>query len=62
MKKLIMYCLCLHDNFFKNLKKIHYKPVGLGSNYFLGDHLRDNVGKNISFKNKLFHKLLRNSE
>jgi len=54
MKKLIMYCLCLHDNFFKILKKIHYKPVGLGSNYFLGDHLRDNVGKNISFKNKYY--------
>ena len=49
-----MYCLCLHDNFFKILKKIHYKPVGLGSNYFLGDHLKDNVGKNISFKNKYY--------
>jgi multisubunit Na+/H+ antiporter MnhB subunit len=49
-----MYCLCLQDNFFKNLKIIHYKPVGLGSNFFLGDYLRDDLGKNISFKNNYY--------
>ena len=58
MKKLIIYCLCLKDNFFKNLKIINYKPVGLGSNDFLGDHLKDNTGKNISFKNKYIIKTI----
>jgi len=54
MKKLTMYCLCLHDNFFDNLRAIKYKPVGLGSNQFLGNYLRDDIGKNISFKNKYY--------
>lgn len=54
MNKLKMYCLCLHDNFFKTLSRINYVPVGLGSNYFSGYHLTDDSGKNISFKNKYY--------
>lgn len=54
MNKLKMYCLCLHDNFFKTLNNINYVPVGLGSNHFSGYHLTDDTGKNISSRNKYY--------
>lgn len=49
-----MFCLSLHDSHLSNLKKINYIPVGLGENFFSDNWLRDNVGKNISNKNKYY--------
>ena len=54
MKNLSMFCLSLHDSHLSNLKKINYIPVGLGENFFSDNWLRDNVGKNISNKNKYY--------
>jgi hypothetical protein len=47
-----MFCLSLHPEHLNNLKKINYIPVGLGEKVFSNEWLRDNIGENISFKNK----------
>ena len=52
MKKLKMFCLCLNNQHLKQIKKLHYVPVGLGNENFSSEFLRDNTKKNISFKNK----------
>ena len=54
MKNFDMFCLSLYENNLNNLKKINYIPVGLGNNYFSSDWLRDNIGQNISSKNKYY--------
>ena len=56
MKKnmLTIFCLCLHNNFFNQLKKLKYIPVGLGNNFFNSKFLRDNTKNNISKKNKYY--------
>ena len=52
MKKNILniFCLCLHNNFINQLKKLKYIPVGLGDNFFYSKFLRDNTKNNISKK------------
>jgi len=52
MKKLKMYCLCLHNKHFQAVKKLGYIPVGLGKEVFSENWLRDNYGENISKKNE----------
>ena len=49
-----MYCLCLHDKVLPIMKKLNYIPVGLGSNYFSNEWIRDNTLQNISTKNKYY--------
>ncbi len=51
MQNAKMYCLCLHNNTLPIIKKLGYVPVGLGSNKFSEEWLRDNTGENISNKN-----------
>jgi hypothetical protein len=54
MKNISMFCLSLHPEHLDNLKKINYIPVGLGSNNFNSEWLRDNTKINISHKNKYY--------
>ena len=54
MKDLSMFCLSLYPEHLNNLKKINYKPVGLGVNNFNNEWIRDNTGQNISNKNKYY--------
>ena len=56
MKKNILhiFCLCLHNNFINQLKKLKYIPVGLGDNFFNSKFLRDNTKNNISKKNRYY--------
>lgn len=54
MNNLKMFCLSLYDEHLENLKKINYIPVGLGSEYFRKEWLKDNTGENISHKNKFY--------
>ena len=35
MKNLKIYCMCLEDHHFDNVKALGYIPVGLGKNNFL---------------------------
>ena len=49
-----MYCMCLNDHLLENVKKLNYFPVGLGSNTFSDEWMRDNTGKNISKKNRYY--------
>ena len=52
MDNLKTYCLCIHDELLEKVKKLNYIPVGLGEGNFKKGWLRDNTGKNISYKNK----------
>jgi len=54
MTKLKMYCMCLYNNHLNNVKKLNYLPVGLGTNKFNNEWIRDNIGDNISSKNKYY--------
>ena len=54
MTKLKMYCMCLYNNHLNNVKKLNYLPVGLGTNKFNNEWIRDNIGNNISLKNKYY--------
>jgi len=56
MKKnlLTIFCLCLHNNFINQMKRLKYIPVGLGDKFFNREFLRDNSKKNISKKNKFY--------
>jgi hypothetical protein len=54
MKNFSMFCLSLYPNHLNNLKKINYIPVGLGTNNFSNEWLKDNFGNNISTKNKYY--------
>ena len=42
----------MKSNHLKFIKEINYIPVGLGSDEFSKDWIRDNTGDNISEKNK----------
>ena len=46
--------MCLDDFLLKDIKKLNYIPVGLGSNNFSSDWLTDKSGDNISSKNKYY--------
>ena len=52
MKKLNMFCLTLQPEHYKFIKKLGYKPVGLGEEVFNNDWFTDKSGTNISNKNK----------
>ena len=54
MNNLKMYCLCIHDELLEKVKKLNYIPVALGKNNYQKDWMRDNIGKNISHKNKYY--------
>ena len=49
-----IFCMCLHSHHLDNLKKLDYIPVGLGSNKFTDEWIRDNNGQNISNKNAFY--------
>ena len=49
-----MYCICLQDELYKDVKELGYVPVGLGSKNFSSGWLRDNQGENISEKNPYY--------
>ena len=49
-----MYCICLHDKIYETIKQLGYIPVGLGDKISLNVWLRDNLGENISEKNKYY--------
>lgn len=54
MNNLNIYCLSVYPTQFELFKKMKYIPVGLGNNHFDNRWLRDNTGKNISFKNSYY--------
>ena len=54
MNNLKIYCLCIHDELLEKVKKLNYLPVALGDKNYQNGWLRDNVGKNISYKNKYY--------
>ena len=54
MSNLKIYCLCINDELLDKVKKLNYIPVGLGESNYQKGWLRDNIGKNISFKNKYY--------
>jgi len=54
MDKANIYCMCLNEHHLTNLKKLKYIPVGLGSQNFSSEWIRDNNGKNISDKNPYY--------
>jgi len=49
-----IYCLCLDNNLKSIVSNLNYIPVGLGKKKFDDDWLKDNTGKNISFKNSYY--------
>ncbi len=53
-QNLLIYCLCLHNKLFNQVKKLNYIPVGLGKENFSSKWLRDNNGENISNKNSYY--------
>ena len=49
-----MYKFCLTHKYNSKLEQINYRNVGMGSNNFPSDWIRDNTGENISDKNKYY--------
>tara|TARA_A100001234_G_C12626852_1_gene386476 strand:- start:115 stop:930 length:816 start_codon:yes stop_codon:yes gene_type:complete len=54
MNNLKIYCLCIHDELLEKVKKLNYIPVALGENNYQEGWIRDNNGKNISYKNNYY--------
>ena len=54
MNKLNIYCLSLYNEGYDKIRSLGYMPVGLGDNNFDARWLKDNIGKNISQKNKFY--------
>ena len=54
MSNLKIHCLCIHDELLEKVKELKYIPVALGQNHYRKGWLRDNIGKNISHKNKYY--------
>ncbi len=54
MQNAKMYCLCLHDKVLPIMQQLNYIPVGLGSNNFSDEWIRDDTLQNISSKNKYY--------
>jgi hypothetical protein len=54
VNNLKIYCLCIHDGLLEKVKKLQYIPVGLGENKYRNGWVRDNTGKNISYKNSFY--------
>ena len=54
-KNFRIFCMSLYDHYYENLRLLEYIPVGLGNfDKFRDGWLRDNVGKNISYKNRYY--------
>ena len=51
---LTMFCLTINPNDLDLIREINYIPVGLGKENFSSDWFRDNIGENISEKNKYY--------
>lgn len=49
-----IFCLCLNNDLLNLVKELNYEPVGLGTESFSSQWLRDNTKDNISFKNKFY--------
>ena len=49
-----MYCITLRDDHLKLIKKLGYKPVGLGNKIMSKDFLTDKTLENISEKNPYY--------
>ena len=49
-----IYCMCLHNKVLDEIKKVGYVPVGLGTDDYSDEWLKDNTLENISFKNKFY--------
>ena len=54
MNNLLIYCLSLNNEDLDKIKSLNYIPVGLGDKKFSSDWTRDNIGENISNKNKYY--------
>ena len=54
MNNLKIFCLCIHNELLDKVKKLNYIPVGLGDNNYKEGWMRDNIGENISNKNKFY--------
>lgn len=57
MTNLKIFCICIHDKLLDKIKRLSYIPVGLGSDKFSNEWIRDDSGTNISFKNKFYGEL-----
>ena len=49
-----MYCISMEPNHLKTIKELNYIPVGLGEKSFSKEWMKDNIGKNITFKNRYY--------
>ena len=54
MQNLKMFCICIHNQLLDKVKNLNYIPVGLGDGQFDSGWIKDNLGKNISKKNKFY--------
>ena len=54
MQNLKMFCICIHNQLLDKVKKLNYIPVGLSDCQFDSGWIRDNLGENISKKNKFY--------
>ncbi len=54
MNNLKIHCLCIHDELLEKVKKLKYLPVALGEHNYREGWIRDNIGNNISYKNKYY--------
>ena len=52
MKNLEIFCICLNNDLLNVVKNLNYSPVGLGTDEFSPEWIRDNSQNNISYKNK----------
>ena len=54
MNNLLLYCLSLNNEDYNKIKNLNYIPVGLGSDNFNTNWLRDDTHDNISEKNNFY--------
>jgi len=57
VNNLEIFCICIHNKLLDKIKEFNYTPVGLGTDTFSSEWTRDNVGVNISSKNKFYGEL-----
>ena len=49
-----MYCISMEPNHLETIKELNYIPVGLGDKIFSKEWMKDNIGENITYKNKYY--------
>jgi len=54
VKNLEIFCICLNNDLLNIVKNLNYSPVGLGTDEFSPEWIRDNSQNNISYKNKYY--------